>query len=394
MYIIMNNPATFFKNLLNNKKTVDTKKLSALYKKPIRDKDDEAPSFDYITPGYIQQADTLYLPNDKGFIYALVVVDQGSRKVDAVAMKDRKPESLIAAFRTIWRRDILQQPKSLVVDSGTEYKGKTAKYLNSLGVNIKTALPGRSRQVALAERKNQTIGKMIHKLIAYKELNTGVASSEWVKNLTILIDAINTKVDEKMADIDIPTADSLKKEVMKLPSVDINKPFPTTKSKNVTNVVKTLKVGDKVRVQLDKPIDTNGNVLNGRFRSGDIRFNPEIRVIGDIIMSPTRPLLYLLKDIKSPDENDYRGVYTFNQLQKVIRTELPNVQPQAVENEDNVFELQKIVDRRKKGRSFEYKIKWRNYSAKFNTWQPRKELLEDLGDQYMQRVDKRFDKKL
>ena len=393
----MNNPQDFFTNLLNGKKTVDTKKLSALYKRPVKDVGDEAPTLSYITPGYIQHADTLYLRNDKGNIYALIVVDQGSREVDAAPLKDRTPQSMIDGFKAIWNRKILKQPKSLVVDSGTEYKGKTAKYLESLGINIKTALPGRSRQVSLAERKNQTVAKMIHKFQAYKELNSGVASSEWVKDLPVLIAAINVKVKEKMKDIEIPTATTLKQEVSKLPSVDINKPIPTTKSTEKieeSKEVKMHKINDKVRVQLDKPIDPNGNVLNGAFRSSDIRWNPQIRTIGDIIMSPNKPILYMLNSLTTPNVTDYRAAYTYNQLQKVIRTELPAVQPVNVVNPENIFELEKIVDRRKKGRSFEYKVKWKNYTAKHNTWEPRKMLVEDLGEQYMKRADKRFDKKV
>ena len=373
--------------------------MSALYKRPVKDTGDEAPTLSYITPGYIQHADTLYLPNDKGNIYALIVVDQGSREVDAAPLKDRTPESMIDGFKAIWKRKILKQPKLLVVDSGTEYKGKTAMYLESLGINIKTALPGRSRQVSLAERKNQTIGKMIHKFQAYKELNSGVASSEWVKDLPVLVAAINVKVKEKMKDIDIPTAATLKQEVSKLPSVDINKAIPTSESSKSTDKteeskkVKMHKINDKVRVQLDKPIDPNGNVLHGTFRSSDIKWNPQIRTIKEIIMSPNKPILYMLNSVTAPNVTDYRAAYTYNQLQKVIRTELPAVQPANVVNPENIFELEKIVDRRKKGRSFEYKVKWKNYPSSANTFEPRKMLVEDLGEQYMKRVDKRFEKK-
>jgi len=83
------NIESFFRNLLNGKKSVDTKTLNSIYSKPQPDKGDDATKFSYITAGYKQQADLLYLTNDSGYLYALVVVDQGSRQLDAVALKTR-----------------------------------------------------------------------------------------------------------------------------------------------------------------------------------------------------------------------------------------------------------------------------------------------------------------
>ena len=40
-------------------------------------------------PNAIQQADLLYLSDDTGFKYPLVVIDLGSRLMDAEALKNR-----------------------------------------------------------------------------------------------------------------------------------------------------------------------------------------------------------------------------------------------------------------------------------------------------------------
>ena len=58
----------FISDLLDGKKK-KTQITDQLYKIPIKDKNDDNPTFDHINPDYIQFADLLYLPNDKGYVY-------------------------------------------------------------------------------------------------------------------------------------------------------------------------------------------------------------------------------------------------------------------------------------------------------------------------------------
>jgi len=101
--------------------------------------------------------------------------------------------------------------------------------------------------------------------------------------------------------------------------------------------------------------------------------------------------MYLLDGKVGPLKIDPVG-YTYNQLQKVSTQEY--AQAPIFEEEEERYEVQKIVDRRKKGNSFEYFIKWKNLRKNYNTWEKRKELVKDLGVAYMQRIDKQFDSKL
>ncbi len=141
---------------------------------------------------------------------------------------------------------------------------------------------------------------------------------------------------------------------------------------------------------LDNPVDVTGNKLIGKFRSGDIRWNQKIRTIKQVLMEPEGPIMYLLDGKIGPLQID-PVAYTYNQLQKVSTREKVNEEP-IVENEENRFEFEKILDRRKKGRSYEYLVKWRGYAKKFSTYEPRKALVEDLGVAKMKKVDEKFDK--
>jgi hypothetical protein len=55
-------------------------KKGSVFKK--KDKNEQAVTFDHFDKNYLQQMDLLYLPNDKGFQYALIVVDQGTRLLE------------------------------------------------------------------------------------------------------------------------------------------------------------------------------------------------------------------------------------------------------------------------------------------------------------------------
>lgn len=377
------NTEQLISQFLKGKKSLETKQLDDLYSKPKKDEGDDATKFDYITPGYIQQADLLYLPNDKGHIYALVVTDQGSRKVDAEPLKDKTSPAIISAFKTIYNRKILQKPKMIAVDAGSEFKGNTKQALQAMGIVLDVAKAGRHRQVALVERKNQTIGKVIHKLIAQRELKSGVASSSWVSDLPILIKLINERVQERIKDLH----KSAKPETNKTKTLKIEKIKPETEQ-TPQKKVKLLKVGQRVHVMLDEPIDIHENRLYGKFRSSDIRFSPEVYTISEVLMKPDTPIIYMLED------DPYHVGYTYNQLKVATRNVPDNVRKTAESVEDNpeqIFVVSKIIDRRKQGRSYSYRVRWKNFGPKSDSWEPRKNLVEDLGEQFMTRTDKRFD---
>ena len=311
----------------------------------------------HITPGYWQQADTLYLPNDKGYVYALVICDVGSRLVDAVEMKSRDPEDVIIAFNKIYRRKILSKPKVLTTDAGTEFRGKVEQYLTSIGIHHNMAKVVSHRSVSLAERKNQTIGKIIHKIILKVELvSRGKnSSSQWVQYLPNIIAMINKKVHEaKVAKVsDKPTY-------------------------NLKHKVDLLSVGQQVRVALDNPVDIHGKPKFGGFRSSDHRWATTIRTIKFLLMKPNEPVMYLL-DGKFGDKKIECTGYTRNQLQKVSRQEVPEHETVApVPIEEDRFEFEKILESKKVGNRLCYLIKWKGYHKKHSTWEARSELMKDV----------------
>ncbi len=347
----------FINNLLSTKKEKNKQiptVIDSLYKKPNKEKPDDKAHFEHINKDMWQQADLLFLPNDKGFQYCLVIVDIGSRKCDAVPLQSKNTIEVLKAFQTIYKRSILAIPKQLTCDSGTEFQGQTAIGLEKLGININYGVPGSHRMLALVERKNQTIGTIIHKLIVHDQIVSGNDTSQWIEALPKIITAINKKVEES--------------------KVTANPEWP----KNKNYVIDLLTVGDKVRVLLENPQDLNGNTLHGKFRSSDIRWNPTVRTIKFVIDKPGQPFMYLLDGDYGPLKIQ-QNAYTRSRLQLVTDKEItPNKTILQTDDKEKRFEFEKIIGERTVNGVKEFLVKWKHYSKKESTYELRSELIKDI----------------
>ena len=97
----------------------DNTQTTNLLKIPPKDKGVNMPHIQVPTSDSIYQADLLILMEDKGYKYALVVCDTGSKAVDAEPMKKRDAESVKKAFIKIFKRKYLKMPTLMIqVDDG------------------------------------------------------------------------------------------------------------------------------------------------------------------------------------------------------------------------------------------------------------------------------------
>lgn len=334
--------------------------INTLYKVPKRETKVNAPHFQPISPGFTIQADLLFLPNDKGFKYALVVVDVGSRLIDAEPLKNKESVSIVKAFERIFHRKYVKTPQFRVeVDDGSEFKGSTIKYFQKLKVHMRVAKAGRHRQQGLVERVNQILGILLFKRMTAQELITGAVSREWVKDLKAIIPLLNEY-----------RAKQLSKQKIKSPAdtIDLD---PLCSGDTCI----LLGVGDKVRLLLDNPINpVDDKRLHGRFRSTDVRFEPKVRTIKRVILTPNRPPMYFVSKLNDPQDFE-RVAYTKGQLQLVSDKE-PTLNTKAVrESKNTQYEVEQLLDRKKIKNRIMFLVKWKNYAHKDNTWEPRSSLI-------------------
>jgi hypothetical protein len=270
-----------FKSVLKKLKPNDNiDELLELHRQPNAEKNKDVPTFQDFKPNYTHQADILYLPTAKyGFKYLLVVVDDHTRKFDAIPLKTESSNAVLNGFKKIYEESkYLKLPKMFEFDAGTAFHGEVEKYFNNLGIHIRYAPTNRHRMQALVEAKNQLLGNIIHQILNLKELTdkkSGInkESVDWYQSKEEFEKLINTLNEHS-------TYKPLKTQISDAPIV-------TKANRDLLNE------GDRVRVLLDYPINiAHKNKQIGKFRSADIRWSLEVHKIQDVILKPGQPPLY------------------------------------------------------------------------------------------------------
>lgn len=333
--------------------------LHNLFKRPKKDSWINTPHIQQDEPNIVQQADLLFLPHDGNYKYALVVVDLGSRLTDAEPIKDKSSKTVKEAFEEIYDRGILEMPQIIQVDPGSEFKKDVKNYFEKHGVYVRYGKPGRHRQQALVERRNQVLGNALMKKMHAEELLTGQVSRRWVDALPRIIKAMNIHYS--------------KQKRMKYPDVPVCE----------GEACKLLDEGTKVRAVLDEPRNLFDEKLIGKFRSGDIRWDPKVRVVKQILLRPGQPPMYLLDNPKRSNGID-NIPYTRNQLQVIPEEEEAppgEIVLKGRENDpDTTYIVNKILDKRGRGKNTQYLVSWKGFDDKWNSWVDAKSLKEDVPE--------------
>jgi len=353
----------YFKNLVNQAfvrtKKISDDKLNNLYLKPAKEKNAEMAHYDYNPDlkNLKQQIDTLYLPSDGAYKYALIVVDVYTRRMDARALKSHSATEVLSAIQDIWNGKYLKQPKFIRADSGSEFKADFKKEIEKLGIKMSIARVGRHRQCALAESKNRVLGTIIHRFQSAVEEETGYSFSGWVEWLAEFVKLINKHVSKHHPKV---------------------KDYPLYTEK-------MLKKGSKVRIILEYPQNKHtGERLHGKFRDTDMRWEDKIRTVNEILIKDGSAPMYKISGIDDT-------LYTIGQLQKVPNNEaVVKIDKHVMDKIDNTdkYQVDKILGRKIEDGTTFYLVKFRKHALDINTdWLTRENLYNDIPD----KIDK-FDK--
>lgn len=285
----------FYKTFLTkgvSKEALNKELLYNLYKVPLKDKKESMPHQTNDVENAVQQMDLLYLPDDNGRKYAVVIVDLATKKTDAAPLEGKKPKDVLEGIEDIYNRGILKMPKIIEIDSGSEFMGAVKKYFEKHDVIVRVKKVARHRSQASVEYRNQVIGKAIHMSQTGQELLNKETNRKWVKLLPSIINQLNKHYSHKVEKIEgEPIIPSGKKASEIIPE------------------------GTKVRVILERPEDVaTGKRLQGEFRKSDIRWVREPTKIKQILFQPNQPIMYLV-------EGQPHTAYTKNQLQIVPENE-------------------------------------------------------------------------
>jgi hypothetical protein len=306
---------------------------------------------------YNFMSDILVLPTTKeGFNALLVVVDLATRECDFEPIKNKKPETILDAFKKMLTRPHLKKPfSSVATDGGSEFKSVFDSYLKENKIFHKVAIKGRHTQQSMVESLNRTLGRLLNGYMNSKEEEKKEAYNEW----TDVVDLLRTELNEI-------------RKVKELPDI-FNLPAPSYLGSKPK-----FKEGDFVYYQLDYPENALGkDQPTAQWREGDYRWNRQPKkIIKVLYMSGKLPYRYLLEGME-------RVSYTEAQLRKADVIELKPVEkpqePEPPKEEEEKFEVEEIIGRyQPKNKELSYRV-WLKNEPKTKAIYYERQFLVDKG---------------
>ncbi|GET65738.1 chromobox protein homolog 5-like [Rhizophagus irregularis DAOM 181602=DAOM 197198] len=286
-----------------------------LYKKPLKEKSSERPRVVVWKPNATHQADLAEMPVDpKGFHYFLIVVEVAGKRVDAELLKDKTANRVLNGFVKIYRRNRIKPPTHrMETDSGSEFTNDQVRDFFLNSLGVMMRFGEPGR----------------HKQQSYAER---------------AIQAIQEPLLKRMVAQELKTG---------VTSVEWSEDFRDVCQKR-----------------------RNFSLKEHMSESSDIRWNPNIRVIKKMILSPEQPPTYLL-DGPHGRLGVSRCAYTRKELQIVPENEHPPPDS-MIRGQPERFVPERILRHRIRKGQDQYLVKWERYPDTEATWEPTDRLEEDV----------------
>ena len=249
---------------------------------------------------------------NKGFKYLLTCIDVLSRYAWVVPLKDKTGKTLKDAFQFIFKSG--RRPIRLQTDKGTEFTNRVfQKFLKEHDVHFFTTY-NEETKASIVERLNRTLKTKMWKYFTHRETLT------YVDVLSEMVASYNHTVHRT---IGIPPA-----EVTWANQTTVSKRLYGRKGPKKSG---KFSPGDRVRLSKAKRTFKKGYLPN---------WTEELFTVVKCI--ETRPPVYLVKDNHG---EILEGTFYAEEIQKVIK-------------QDDVYKIQSVLKKRRKGRRVQYLVKW------------------------------------
>ena len=271
---------------------------------------------------------TMAAEND-GYRYLLVCIDVFSKYLWVIPLKAKTGPALVTAFKKILESG--RKPEKIQTDQGIEFFNKHFKELM------------KKEEIHLYNTYNETKASVVERVIRTLKTRmwryfTAKKTMRYTEVLQDLVDSYNRSKHRSIQKKPINVTQKNEREVWHTLYGEREKEGP---------VKYKFEVGDQVRISKMKRTFEKGYLPN---------FSKEIFTVSQQI--PRHPPVYKLKDY---DQEELSGTFYNEELQKVIK-------------EGDVYEVEKILKKRGKGKNKEVFVKWLGYPAKFNSWIPASEV--------------------
>ena len=304
---------------------------------------------DVITPiaNYNYMADLLYLPNDKGYKYLLVVTDLITHAFDIEPLKNKESETVLQAMKTIFERSYLKKPyASLRTDNGTEFKNVFHKYLHDNDIFHSVALPYRHTQMSAVESLNKQLGTLFNGYMNAMSEETGKIYTGWTDAIEVIRNELN--------DIRYTKAQYTPKTIHKMFDSPVN-----------LNKANKFNIDQLVHRRLDYPQNALGhNQSTANFRTGDYRFERNPRKVVKILYYTGKiPYRYMLEGLPNVS-------FTESQL-------MPSKEKKVK------YVVKKIIGKKTMNKQIYYLVWWKGYPKEDATYELKHDLLVDDLSEYI-----------
>lgn len=253
-----------------------------------------------------------YARKNKGYKYILCVIDCFTKFAWALPLKSKTGNEVSKAMLKIIHK---RSPKLLQLDNGKEFYNSLFDSLMKK-YNIKKYSVYSTKKACIVERFNRTL-----KSLMFKEF-TSIGSHDWVSLLPTLLNKYNSSKHR--------TIGMSPKEADKNPSSVV------FKQRKIENKKIKFKLGDKVRISIQKGVFT---------KSFHPNWSTELFTI--VKINKTLPTTYMLEDYT---QKPIAGCFYTEEISKT--------------NHPNDYLIEKIL--RKKGK--QVLVKWLGFDNSHNSW--------------------------
>lgn len=298
-----------------------------------------------------------------GYKYILTCIDLFSKKAYARALKSKEEKEVTKAMEYLIKNEI-HYVSSIRSDRGSEFISNSfLDLLKKYDIKSVLSLPAKPESNGNIERFNKTLKRLLRMAILINK------TKDWVSQLPIVIDNYNDTENT----VTHKTPNELDEEYDKNILEDVEDTISKKVNSRNENDEPKFKKNDKVRIKLsedEKP-------------SGGENWSKKIYTIYKVLKprSSISSVSYLIKD----KDEKYTKKYYNNDLLYIP----------AVENkidEPEKYQISKIIRPIVQNKRACYIVRWKGYTAKDDTTELRKNLLEDVPKE-VHKFEKEYDVK-
>lgn len=260
---------------------------------------------------------------NKGVKYLLTAIDVFSKYGYAIPLKNKNAVSLLAAFKSLFKKLGVVKVKHVNTDKGKEFfNSALRKFFVRKGVNHYATHS--EYKASVVERFNRTLKNKLYRIFTYRN------SFKYLDILNSVLQSYNNSVHSSTG---YPPS-QVKPQDQGIIFERLYGYRPMVRH--------DFRVGDRVRISKAKKVFRRGYLPN---------WTEEVFEVYKCFSK--NPPTFLLQDLKG---NVLKGRFYAHELQKVYKTS------------KDYWRVEKILRSRGKGAKKEYFVKWMGYDDSYNTW--------------------------